>query len=291
MREYLDEVLAERNQKDLKEVREQIKLCFETVSCWLLPHPGFEVVKKTYDGDVDKMSPSFRRMMADYIRRVFSKRMTVKKIHGRPVNAMELFNFIKTYCALFKEAKIFPEAKTLLAATAQANNMSALQTAMATYKREMDKVAGTGKAFVSEKKLKKHHALCAQGAIQKYENVATIGPVSSIQTYRAKLTKQIDERYSDYMEANRLRDPFSFVAPYVIPIMIALFAYACRYVVDTVCPRRNEKCMDVSDFFGALFYTIIGFLFFHFGAQGYGIHQRVKVLFGGSPLDDDDDDE
>jgi len=291
MRVYLDEILAERNQKDLREVREQIKLCYETVSCWLLPHPGFEVIKKNFDGDLNKVDPSFRRLVADYIRRVFSKRMTIKKVSGRPVNAMELFNFIKIYCALFKEAKIFPEAKTLLAATAQANNMNALQSAITLYKREMDRIAGTGKAYVTEKKLKKHNKVCRDGAIAKFEEIATMGPVASIRTYRQKLEAQMDERFRDYLEANRLRDPFSFVAPYVVPIVIALVAYVIRYVLDTVCPRRSERCMDVSDFFGSLFFTIVSFLFFHFLAQGYGIHQRVKVLFGRASLEDDDDDD
>jgi len=287
MRSYLDEVLRERRQKDLKEVREQIKLCFEDVSCWLLPHPGMEVIKKTFDGDIDKISPEFRRLAADYIRRVFSKRMVVKKIHARPVTAMELFTYVKAYCGLFREAKIFPEAQTLLAATAQANNMNALASAIQSYRREMDKLVGVGKPYVTEKKLKKHHALCSQGAVEKFNEVATIGPVATIQDYREKLENQIEDRFKDYLEANRLRDPFGFVAPYIVPILIALGAYIVRYILETVCPRRSETCLDVSDFFGALFFTIISFLFFHFAAQGYGIHQRVKVLFGKTNDDDE----
>ena len=291
MRTYLEEILAERSQKDLREVREQIKLCFETVSCWLLPHPGFEVIKKNFDGDMKKVAPEFRRLLADYMRHVFGKRMTVKKIQGRAVTAMELFNFAKTYCALFKEAKIFPEAKTLLAATAQANNMNALQAALASYKREMDRIAGTGKPYVTDKKIKKHHVACREGALGKFAEIATMGPVASINQHRDKLERSIEERFADYIEANRLRDPFSFVAPYVVPIMIALACYVIRYVLDTVCPRRSERCMDLSDFFGSLFFTIVSFLLFHFAAQGYGIHQRVKVLFGRAQPDADDDDD
>jgi atlastin len=290
MSNYLEEVLAERNQKDLKEVRDQIKLCFETVSCWLLPHPGFAVIKKDFDGDMEKIEPEFRRLASDYIRRVFGKRMTVKKIQGRPVTAMELFNFAKVYCALFKEAKIFPEAKTLLAATALATNMNALQSAMEVYKREMDRLCGTGKPYVTEKKLKKHNAICAQGARDKFNEIATMGPVKNIRQYQAKLNAQLDERFQDYLEANRLRDPFSFVAPYVIPIMVALVCYAIRYVLETVCPRRSEKCLDVSDFFASLQWTIMSFLIFVIGSRLYGVSQRVKFLFGKTSEQEEEED-
>ena len=36
---YLDEVLAKREHSDLKQVRDQVNSCFESVSCFLLPHP------------------------------------------------------------------------------------------------------------------------------------------------------------------------------------------------------------------------------------------------------------
>mmetsp|Transcript_7636 Transcript_7636/g.13370 ORF Transcript_7636/g.13370 Transcript_7636/m.13370 type:complete len:563 (-) Transcript_7636:52-1740(-) len=291
MRTYLGEILAERNQKDLKEVREQIKLCYETVSCWLLPHPGFEVIKKSFDGDLNKVDPDFRRLVADYVRRVFSPRMTVKKFSGRPVNSMELYNFIKTYCSLFKEARIFPEARTLLAATCEANNQNAVMSSIELYKREMGKVVGNGKPYVTEKKLKRHHKICREGAYDKFASIATMGPVASIRLHKSKLDKQIDERFADYLEANRLRDPFSFVAPFIVPIMIALMAYVARYILETVCPRRNVTCMDISDFFGSLFSTIMAFLLLYFMTQGYQVQQRVKVLFGRGPLDDDDDDD
>jgi atlastin len=52
MTEYLTHVLAtnEKSNDDLVSVRKHIKDCFETVDAFLLPHPGFEVIKKNYDG-------------------------------------------------------------------------------------------------------------------------------------------------------------------------------------------------------------------------------------------------
>ena len=71
MPRYLEEVLGQRAQKDLREVREHIASCFESVACFLLPHPGFAVAGLQYDGSVSKVREPFRRLLNAYVRRVF----------------------------------------------------------------------------------------------------------------------------------------------------------------------------------------------------------------------------
>ena len=111
------QVLGERSQKDLREVREHIFQCFEDISCFLLPHPGFEVTKTKYDGDVNKIRGEFKSLLHHYVQKVFAPSALVpKKVHGRPVTAPELLQFVRSYVKIFRDATIFPEAKTLLAA-------------------------------------------------------------------------------------------------------------------------------------------------------------------------------
>jgi hypothetical protein len=40
MQSYVQEVLRTRNLSDLQSTREQITRCFDTLDCFLLPHPG-----------------------------------------------------------------------------------------------------------------------------------------------------------------------------------------------------------------------------------------------------------
>ena len=42
---YLEHVVREREASDLKDTREQINSCFEEISCFMLTHPGFAVIK------------------------------------------------------------------------------------------------------------------------------------------------------------------------------------------------------------------------------------------------------
>lgn len=51
----------------------QIISCFEKISCFGLTHPGFDVVKKTFSGDIAKIQPSFLRLLNTYVRHIFGE--------------------------------------------------------------------------------------------------------------------------------------------------------------------------------------------------------------------------
>lgn len=51
----------------------QITSCFENISCFGLTHPGFDVVKKTFSGDIAKIQPSFLRLLNTYVRHIFGE--------------------------------------------------------------------------------------------------------------------------------------------------------------------------------------------------------------------------
>lgn len=275
MDSYLDEVLSKREHADLKQVRDQVSSCFESVSCFLLPHPGLEVPKSTYDGQVEKIDSNFRRLLSEYVYRVFTARLSPKKVNGRLVTGPELFNFIKAYCQLFREAKIFPEARTLLAATSEANNRSALDAAIREYRAKMDERT---KKFIEEPELKALHDEFKVVAQTVYTKRANIGPKEMIADFRKRLDDDLKDLYNEYQAVNRLRDPFGFVAPYVVPIMIALICYAIRIVVDTVC--WSTMCMKGTAFLTQIYATVFFFMVFHFLSMGHGIRGRLEAMFG-----------
>ena len=68
----------------------------------------------------------------------------------------------------------FPEAKTLLAATAEANSRNAKQAAYAAYKENMDHEC-KGK-WMAAADLDAYHKLCVESALSKYNSIATMGP-------------------------------------------------------------------------------------------------------------------
>ena len=229
----------------------------------------------TYDGSVDKIDPQFRRLLSEYVHRVFTSRLVPKKIQGRIVTGPELFNFIKAYCKLFREAKIFPAAKTLLAATSEANNRSALDFALREYRAAMDEKT---KKFVEDKVLADLHDTYKVMAQTTYNKKANIGPKDSIAEFKKRLDDDLRDLYTEYQTLNRLRDPFGFVAPYVVPILVALACYAIRVVVDTVC--WTHTCMKGTAFLAQIYSTVFFFMLFHFLSMGHGVRGRLEAMFG-----------
>ena len=98
---YLQKVIRSRPSKDLQETREQITNCFEKIGCYLLPHPGFSVTKKTYDGSVSQIEDGFLRLLGGLCGKVFGHEMEPKRINGRDLTAGELGEFVKAYSEMF----------------------------------------------------------------------------------------------------------------------------------------------------------------------------------------------
>lgn len=78
MQKYLNDVIKSRGLGDLQSTREQITRCFSKLDCFMLPHPGFSVVKKNYDGSISKIDPFFRALVNKYVRHVFDKELEAK---------------------------------------------------------------------------------------------------------------------------------------------------------------------------------------------------------------------
>ena len=150
------------------------------------------MTNKHYDGDVEKIRPEFWTLLTCYVKRTFGEICTYvalrtlspqdasagealipKKVNGRFIDAPELLHLTKSYVDTFHETNSFPEAKTLLAATAEANNLNAKEAAFRNYREQMD--AEIGAEYLSAQALATAHDIARAAAVQKYEMIATIG--------------------------------------------------------------------------------------------------------------------
>jgi atlastin len=167
METYLDSVLSEREDKDLKDTRDQITSCFNEISCYGLVHPGFAATKKKFTGNVKDMEQDFVGLLDRYCGRVFDRAVQPKVIRGRELTAMELGPYIEAYAAMFTSGASFPEAATMLEATAAANNTNAVHLAQAKYKELMDRVAGpVCTTFLKQEELDEEHRLALRDSLE-----------------------------------------------------------------------------------------------------------------------------
>jgi atlastin len=218
MAQYLDKVIAERDAKDLQETREQILACFESLSCFGFCHPGMSVIKKSYDGSVDKIEKDFLELLDRYCQRVFSvDNLSAKTIQGRQVTAAELAAYIKAYAAMFATGASFPEATTMLEATAAANNQNAVNLAIAHYKDTMSRIAGPKCSnYVRPQELKEDHKALFAKALEAFDTMATFGSKKSIEGARNTVIAQIQDDFETYQSLNESRNPLAGFETYVL---------------------------------------------------------------------------
>ncbi|CAM9423538.1 unnamed protein product [Phaeothamnion confervicola] len=267
MESYLREVIRDREVKDLQNTREQITSCFETITCFGLPHPGFEVIKRAYDGKIESINPLFRRLLDAYARQVFGPRLEPKRIHGRQLTAPELGTYVAAYVDLFQKGADFPAAQTMLEATAAANNANAAHAALARYKVEMDKAAGpgSGKKYMDTEQLAAHHAACRDGALKVFDGTATMGRRKAIEEARAGLLADVASELERFAALNASRNPFQNLEYYLVPLLLAVVAFVARpvfilWIADTSCSSWSETCRKASDGFGHVYVGIFFFL-------------------------------
>jgi atlastin len=207
MKTYLQTVLAERQASDLKDTREQILSCFDTVECYLLTHPGFAVTKKKYAGDASVVDPTFKAFMDRYCDRVFGN-LIAKSIHGRELTSTELGAYIQNYAKMFESGAHFPEAATMLEATASANNSNATNLSIRKYKDQMDELAGARcSEYLNPSLLEQSHVDHYGECLEIFDGIATFGSPKGIEDARIEVIKSIQESYEMYSKLNDGRNP------------------------------------------------------------------------------------
>ena len=254
---------------------------------FLLPHPGFEVTNPNFDGDVEKIRKPFRTLCSVYCERTFGSNLCAKKVDGRHILGGELLHLIKAYVATFHEATAFPEAKTLLAATAEANSRNAKEAAFHSYKENMDHECKG--SYMAAAELDAHHVLCKESALSKYNSIATMGPADDLAAYRDELTAEIDELFQDYIENNASRDPFQNLEYYALPIAVGASSYFATILISLFCfqPKTTEwdyelgdVCTSVSDFLVDIYQLVWLVTLAYVVYKTNGAWSRLKDIFG-----------
>ena len=269
MAKYMQGVINPKNKtaNDLKLTRDQISRCFQTVDCFTLPHPGDKVIRKSYDGSIKDISPVFRILVNRFIRKVIEEELEAKRINDRNMTGPELKIFFESYFTIIRDSKNkIPEAMTMLEASALANNRSAFTVALDSYKFDMDTCLGVPPRsvsssnvfatsrepnFVKEDLLRECHDRAHTAAVDKFDDRAKMGPVSSIQKYRDDLEGKIEEERAKYFENNALRNPFKDTEKYAVPVTVGVGSWFFSKVINIFCD--HNVCTKASSLLNRLF--------------------------------------
>ncbi|XP_068922294.1 atlastin-3 isoform X2 [Petaurus breviceps papuanus] len=247
--EFLEKRLQvkEQQHEEIQNVRNHIRSCFTSVSCFLLPHPGLQVATSpTFDGKLRDIAPEFKEQLQTLIPFVLDvSKLMEKEISGSKVTCRGLLEYFKAYIKIY-QGEGLPHPKSMLQATAEANNLAAAACAKDMYYNNMEKVCGGEKPYLAADTLQEKHDEFRRQAIDQFKKCKKMGGKDFSLRYQSELDREIQELYGHFIKHNSSKSVFSsFRTPAVlIGFIIALYlssGFAGFLGLDTITQLCN--CM------------------------------------------------
>ncbi|XP_073338668.1 atlastin-2-like isoform X1 [Pagrus major] len=202
---FLDKRLqVKQNQhEELQNVRKHIHSCFSNIGCFLLPHPGLKVATNPYfDGRLKDIDGDFKRELARLVPLLLApERLVEKEIGGNKVTCRDLLEYFKAYIKIYQGEEL-PHPKSMLQATAEANNLTAVAGAKDMYSKNMELVCGGDKPYIAPADLERCHGEFREHSVRFFRSVKKMGGDEFCQRYQNQLEAELDEAYTNFSKHN-----------------------------------------------------------------------------------------
>ncbi|KAK9966939.1 hypothetical protein ABG768_004015 [Culter alburnus] len=231
--EFLEKRLqVKQNQhEELQNVRKHIHSCFSNINCFLLPHPGLKVATNPhFDGRLRDIDDEFKRELVNLVPLLLApKNLMEKEISGSKVTCRDLLQYFKAYMKIYQGEEL-PHPKSMLQATAEANNLAAVAGAKDTYNKSMEQVCGGDKPYIAPADLERSHNELKLTCVRQFRAVKKMGGEEFCRRYQEQLEQELDEAYANFVKHNDGKNIF-FAARTPATLFAVMFI---MYVVSVV---------------------------------------------------------
>ena len=244
--------LSENEHVELQRVRTHIKSCFSDLTCFLMPHPGLAVAcNPQFKGAVAEIEPEFTKQMTKLASVLLSsENLKTKKINGEEVACSQLVEYFRSYIKIYDGEKL-PEPKTMLQATAEANNLSAVAKAKHLYAEKMDEVCGSGCSYVDTSILEEKHVECESASLECFDTIRKMGGDEFSLEYRDKLEEDLQELFENYIQLNEGKNVFKslrtpgviFTFAVIFYVLTGMFDFLYFSALSTLCYIAALACI------------------------------------------------
>ncbi|XP_053099378.1 atlastin-2 isoform X2 [Hemicordylus capensis] len=189
--------------EELQNVRKHIHSCFSNLGCFLLPHPGLKVATNpNFDGRLNDIDEDFKRELRNLVPLLLApENLVEKEISGSKVTCRDLVQYFKAYIKIYQGEEL-PHPKSMLQATAEANNLAAVAGAKDTYNKGMEQVCGGDKPYIAPADLERKHQDLKDLSIKQFRSVKKMGGEEFCRRYQDQLDKELDEIYANFLKHN-----------------------------------------------------------------------------------------
>ncbi|XP_078128397.1 atlastin-2 isoform X2 [Sander vitreus] len=223
--------VKQNQHEELQNVRKHIHSCFSNIGCFLLPHPGLKVATNPhFDGRLSDIDEEFKAELVNLVPTLLApENLVEKEIGGVKITCRDLLHYFKAYMKIYQGEEL-PHPKSMLQATAEANNLAAVAGAKDLYNKSMEQVCGGDQPYISPAELERLHAEQRQASVRLFRSVKKMGGEDFCRRYQEQLEAELDEAYANFSKHNDGKNIF-FAARTPATLFAVMFA---MYVVSLV---------------------------------------------------------
>ncbi|CAL1575318.1 unnamed protein product [Knipowitschia caucasica] len=236
--------ISENQHEELQNVRKHIHSCFTNISCFLMPHPGLKVATNpNFDGRIKEIDGEFINNLCVLVPWLLSpENIDVKEINGSKITCRGLLEYFKAYIKIYQGEEL-PHPKSMLQATAEANNLAAVAAAKDLYNKKMEEVCGGDRPFLAPSELQSRHCSIRDESLQLFRSVKKMGGEEFSRRYLKQLETEIDDVFVQYIKHNDSKNIFHaartpatlFVVIFIMYVAAGITGFVGVDIVASLC--------------------------------------------------------
>jgi len=231
----------------LYSTRECIINSYNSISCHLMPHPGFKVMGKNFKFSKKDVNEDFMSTFQKYMNNLLNN-ISVKKIYKQIITTSNLENTINTIIQTFNNTSNskLPPTLTLLQAIKECQLNQLYQKCINIYCNDFQKFIN--KSYRLEYRMGQHHLL-NKSTVIKYFNSFHIeipGNSDKFKNYKVKLDKELDKYFAHYQMKNTKNNPCKKIQTYLTYPNITLGTIGVNMISRTCSESINICSYTVS---------------------------------------------
>ena len=253
--EYLTKVLQERDIESLNHTRKSITYSYNSISCNILPHPGFKIIKKHAQYDSNNFEPDFVKIVNYYVNGIILS-LKEKKIANNSLDVINYTNLIETYVNLFNDSKDkFPNALTLLEAVQECHLHNLKTKSIDKYINSMN--SKIGNKYCVESFLQSLHIKYKTNSLNYFDTNKNVDDWNEkYPILRIQLEEEIENKFKYFHEINKQRNPLILLKKYVNPTGVCISGIALNMTTST-CYNISSVCVQGYSLSSALLFLAI----------------------------------
>ncbi|XP_032408183.1 atlastin-2 isoform X2 [Xiphophorus hellerii] len=221
--------------EELQNVRKHIDSCFSKISCFLLPHPGLKVATNPkFDGRLKDIEDDFKTQLAELMPVLLAPDQLVEKqIGGCKITCRDLVEYFKAYIKIYQGDEL-PHPKSMLQATAEANNLTAVAGAKDLYSKSMEKVCGGDRPYMAPADLESCHEAFSKDSVKFFRSIKKMGGEEFCQRYQDRLESELKEAYTNFSKHNEGKNIFYAARTPATLFVVMFFTYVLSGVTGFI---------------------------------------------------------